>query len=124
MDIRYGHRDSPGGFRYPLVIVGYKTRHAYIYGIRGITREDTHNALLAFFTESGGIPCTIRCDFDTKFIAGSARELLLERDIRLQTAPGGCQSQNGLAESHWKHIFWMARVPIQCSLHVPSFKKE
>jgi hypothetical protein len=31
MDIGYGHTDSPGGFKYSLLIVNYKTRNTYIY---------------------------------------------------------------------------------------------
>jgi hypothetical protein len=68
MDIGYGHPDSPGGFNYSLLIEDYKTRQKYIYGLKSTTGADTHNALLAFFIETGGIPGTIQCDFDTKFI--------------------------------------------------------
>jgi hypothetical protein len=117
MDICHGHADSPGGFKYSLLIVDYKTSQKYIYGLKGITDADIHNALLAFFVEAGGIPGTIQCDFDTKFIAGSARPLLLERGIRLQSAPGGRQSQNGLAESHWKRIVRMSRaILVNCGM--------
>jgi hypothetical protein len=59
--------------------------------------------------EAGGTSGTIQFEFDIKFIAGSSRKLLLERGIIPQAAPGGLQSQNGLAESHWKHIIRMAR---------------
>jgi hypothetical protein len=109
IDIRFGHNDSPGGFKYSLLIVDYNTRHNFIYGLQAITGEDIHNALLAFFIEARSIPGTIHCDSDTKFLAGSARQLILECGIRLQAALGGRQSQNGLAESHWKHIVRVAR---------------
>jgi hypothetical protein len=67
--------------------------------------------------EAGGIPGNIQWDFDTKFIAGSARQLLLERCIILQAAPGGQQSQNGLTESHWKNIIIMARaILVDCGI--------
>jgi hypothetical protein len=69
-----------------------------------------NNALLAFFIEAGCIPGTVKCDFDTKFIAGSSHQLLLKRGIRLQSPPGGRKSQNGLTESHWKHIVRMDRA--------------
>jgi hypothetical protein len=49
-------------------------------------------------------------DVDTKFLAGSACQLILERGIRLQAAPGGRQSQNGLAESNLKHIVRMTHA--------------
>jgi hypothetical protein len=78
MDFGYGHTDSPGGFKYSLLIVDYKTRNIYIYGLKGITGADIHNALSAFFIEAGGILGTLQCEFDTKFIAGSAHQLLLE----------------------------------------------
>jgi hypothetical protein len=87
MDIGYGHPDSPDGFVYSLLIVDYKNRNKYIYVLRGITGAEIHNALLAFFVEAEGIPGTIRCDFDTKFIDGSAHQLLLVRGIGLQTPP-------------------------------------
>jgi hypothetical protein len=89
--------------------VDYKTRHNFIYGLRAVTGEDIHNALLAFFIEAGGIPGTIQCNFDTTYLAGSAHQLILEQVIRLQAAPGSRQSQNGLVESHWKHIVCMDR---------------
>jgi hypothetical protein len=104
MDIGFGHKDSPDGFKYSRLIVDYKTWHNFLYGLRTVTDEDIHNALLDFFIEPGGIPGTIQCDFDTQFLAGSAHQLILERGIRLQAAPGGRQSQNGLVKSHWKHI--------------------
>jgi hypothetical protein len=109
MDIVFGHKESAGGFKYSLLVVDYKTRHNFIYGLRAVTGEEIHNAFLAFFIEDGGIPGTIQCDFDTKFLAGSARQLILERGIRLQAAPGGRKSQNGLAKSHWKQIVRIAR---------------
>jgi hypothetical protein len=90
MDIGYGNPDSPGGFKYSLLIVDYKTQPKYIYILKGITGADIHNALLAFYIEAGGIPGAIQCD-GTKFIAGSARQLHIERVIRLQAAPGGRQ---------------------------------
>jgi hypothetical protein len=33
MDIGFSHKDSPGGFKYSLLIVDYKTRHNFIYGL-------------------------------------------------------------------------------------------
>jgi hypothetical protein len=110
MDIGFDHKDSPGGFKYSLLIVDYKTRHNFIYGLRAVTGKDIHNELLAFFIEAGGIPGTIQCDFDTKFLTGSARQLILEGGIWFQAAPGGRQSQNRLTGSHWKHIVRMARA--------------
>jgi hypothetical protein len=110
MDIGYGHPDSPGSFKYSLLNVDCKTQYTYIYGIRGITGDGIHNDLLAFFIEAGYTPCTIQCDFDAKFIAGSMRQLTPEWGIILQAAPGGRQSQNSLAESHWKHINKMSRA--------------
>jgi hypothetical protein len=110
MDIGFGHNDSPGGFKYSLLIEDYKTQHNFIYGLPAVTGEDKHNVLLDFFIEAGGIPGTIQCDFDTTFLASSAHQIVLERGIRLQASPGGRQSKNGLAESHWKHMFCMAHA--------------
>jgi hypothetical protein len=110
MEFGFIHKDSPGGFKYSLLIVDHKTRHNFIYGLRAVTGEDIHNVLLAFFIEAGGIPGTIQCDCDTKFLAGSAHQIIVKRGIQLQASPGGRQSQNGLSESHWKHIVRMARA--------------
>jgi hypothetical protein len=90
--------------------VDYKTQHNFIYGLQVVTGEDIHNALLAFFIEVGGIPGTIQCNFDTKFLAGYAHQLIIDCGIRLQADPGRRQSQNSLSESHWKHIVRMARA--------------
>jgi hypothetical protein len=42
IDIGFGHKDSPGGFKYSLLIVDYKTRHNFIDGLI-ISGEDIHN---------------------------------------------------------------------------------
>jgi hypothetical protein len=82
MDIGFGNTDSPGGFKYSLLVVDNKTRNNFIYGLRAVTGDCIHNDLLAFFIEAGGIPDTIQCDSDTKFLAGSARQLIIDRGIR------------------------------------------
>jgi hypothetical protein len=110
LDIGFGPKDSPGGFKYSLFVMDYKTQHNFIYGLRSVIGEDIHNVLPTFFIEARGIPGTIQLDFDTKFLAGSARQLILECGMRLQAAPGDRQSQNGLAKSHWKNIVRMARA--------------
>lgn len=99
MDIGYGHPNSPDRFEYSLLIVDYNNWNKYIYVLRGITGAEIHNALLVLFVEAGGIPGTIQCDFDIKLIAGSTHQLLLERGIRLQSPPGGRQSQNRMAHA-------------------------
>jgi hypothetical protein len=60
MDIGYGNPDSPGGFKYSLLIVDYKTQSKYIYRLKGITGADIYNALLAFYIEASGIPGAIQ----------------------------------------------------------------
>jgi hypothetical protein len=35
---------TPGGFKYSLLIVDFKTRHNFIYGLRAVTGEYIHNA--------------------------------------------------------------------------------
>jgi hypothetical protein len=78
-NIGYGRPYSPGGFKYSLLIVDYKTIRKYIYGLGGLTGADVHNALVASFIEAGGIPGTIQCDFDNKLIAGSWWSTIRER---------------------------------------------
>jgi hypothetical protein len=79
------------------LIMDYKTRHNFIYGLWDVTGEDIYNALLIFFIEAGGIPYTIQCYSDTKFLVGSPHQLILERGVSLQAAPGGSHIQNGIA---------------------------
>jgi hypothetical protein len=47
MDIGYGHPGFPGGFKYSLLIIDYKTHHKYIYGFKGITGADIHRRLVS-----------------------------------------------------------------------------
>jgi hypothetical protein len=39
MDIRFGHANSPGGFIYSPLIVDYKTRKKFIYGMKDVSGD-------------------------------------------------------------------------------------
>jgi hypothetical protein len=92
----FGHVNSPGGFRYSLLIIYYKTYKKFIYGMKDVTDDKIHNALLILFIEAGGIPGIIQCDFNGKFLKGPIHKLCMEGGIFIQAAPSGCQSQSGL----------------------------
>ena len=120
MDIRYGDGTFPGGFKYTLLLVDRTTRKTWIYGLRDINGSTIADAIWSFFIDARGIPCSIQCDFDPRFLDGKvSRRLLTSRGIRVMASPPNCQSQTGLVESNWKTACKMARSFL-AEAHLPK----
>jgi hypothetical protein len=101
MDIGYGEGTSPGGYKYALTLVDYATRYTWTSGLKNKMAESVIDALWSFFVDAGGMPCRIRCDFDSSFVKGKVYEFIKLHKIQITSAPPHRQSQNGLAERQW-----------------------
>ena len=65
MDIGYGDGASYGGSKYILVLVDQCTTNSFVYGMQGSLYVDICEALWNCFSDTGGFPETIQCDFDS-----------------------------------------------------------
>ena len=108
MDIGYVESGGPEGQKYCLMLVDASTRHTWVYGLSNLKGTSITDALWAFFIDAGGLPTTIQCDFDPRFMGGHVRRLWLTSGITLRSAPPGRQSANGLVDRHRKTACNMA----------------
>ena len=77
----------------------------WCYGLRDLSGSTVADAMLQLFVDLGSNLGNSRVrrvltDFDPKLIRGSARRLLLRKQIRILASTPYRQSQNGLVESH------------------------
>ena len=98
MDIGYGANVGIGGYKYVLVLVDQCTRHSFLYGMHGSSGNDITEALWKFFIDAGGFPRKIQCNFDTRFVGGTAAALLQSHGTAIRAAPPRRQDKNGLVE--------------------------
>ena len=109
MDIGYGSGTSPGGFNYCLTLVDSATRMVFCYGLQRLTGGDLQDAFWRFLIDAGGIPKTVQCDFDSRFLGGSMAGFLKSLRIVVRSAAPRRQSSNGLVERTWRTGVRMAR---------------
>jgi hypothetical protein len=109
IDIAFGNCASVGGFKCALIFVDRAMRYNWWFGLKSLQFNNILVAFKAFWLEAGSLACQFWCDCDDKFF-GSNVHIFLHIDIlSILASPAGCQSSNGLVESHWKimvHILW------------------
>ncbi len=111
IDIGYGDGKSPGGYQYCLFMVNLATRYTWTYGLANLSGDTIIDALWRFFfVDAGGFPRRLRCDFDRRFLAGSAGRLLRSHGVRIGASPPHRQSQSGAVERNWNTAVEMARA--------------
>jgi hypothetical protein len=111
IDIGHGDGKSPGGYQYCLFMVNLATRYTWTYGLANLSGDTIIDALWRFFfVDAGGFPRRLRCDFDRRFLAGSAGRLLRSHGVRIGASPPHRQSQNGAVERNWNTAVEMARA--------------
>ena len=118
MDICFGPTSAIGGIRCCLMFVDKATRQRRMYPLKNLTTS-LHLALKEFVTDVGVKPKLIRTDFDKKLIAGPAKDFLLDKTIRVESAPPKRQQLNGLVERAWQSAVIMARNWLKSAL-LPS----
>jgi hypothetical protein len=53
-----------------------------------------------FWVDAGSYAWCFQCDFDAKLFGMKIQEYLIDNDSNIVAAAVGCQSSNGLVESH------------------------
>eukprot|EP00957_Ditylum_brightwellii_P116639 8896928-Ditylum_brightwellii.AAC.1 len=102
--IGYGDSTAPGGIKYILILVDWKSYYCWVYGLKGISGDDIKAAFRKFKVKAGNLPTNLYMDFDKKIIKGKCKEYLEDNNVCVVAAPSGRQSQNGLVERTWQTI--------------------
>ena len=93
-----------------MVLADKCTTNSFVYGMHGKSGADVVEALWKFSIDAGGLPCTIQCDFDPRFIGGKVISLLQSHGCYVRAAPPHWQDHNGLVENCWEVLTNMARA--------------
>ena len=131
MDIIYGTVTAIEGYRYALFIVDRATRARFILPMK-ILKTDLLPTLQKFCNDIGMQPKRILTDFDHKLMGQKVIDMFTPTDgpciietapppPKIEAAPPYKQHQNGLAESNWKSILYMARSWLASHLLPSSF---
>ena len=118
VDIGFGPTTAIGGIRYCLMLVDKATRMRRMYPLKNLTTS-IHRAFQKFLTDVGVKPKLIRTDFDKKIIGSTAKDLLDNNFIPIESAPPKRQHQNGLVERAWQSAVIMSRNWLKSAL-LPS----
>jgi hypothetical protein len=110
VDIDFGDCISVGGVCYALILVDRATRYNWVYGLKDLSSDSILSALRYFKADAGSYACCFRLDCDAKFFGTRIREHLINNDSNIVATAAGCQSANGLVESHWKVMVHMSRA--------------
>ncbi len=102
LDIAFGDCVSVGGFCYALVIVDRATRYNWVNGLKDLSADSMLLALCNFKADAGSYAWCFRSDCGTKLFEKRIRDHLINNKSKVVAAAAGCQSTNGLVESHWK----------------------
>jgi hypothetical protein len=109
VDIAFGDCVSVGGFRYSLIFVNRATRYNWIFGLNDLSKESILLAFRLFWADAESYARCFYCDCDFKLFGTTIKEHLVDHNSNIVAAAAGCQSSNGLIESHWKimvHMTW------------------
>ena len=110
MDIGYGSGTSPGGYNYCLTLMDSATRLVFCYGLRHLSSGDhLQDAFWRFLVDAGGVPRTLQCDFNSRFLGGGLSRFFRDLRISVRSAAPRRQSSNGLVERTWRTGVQMAR---------------
>ena len=120
MDVVYGTVTAINGIRYGLFIVDRATRHRYVLPMKNL-KNDLLPTLKTFINQIGLTPKRFITDFDHKLMGKAVLDYFVDAEgsCIIESAPPNKQNQNGLAESNWKSILYMARAWLSSSL-LPS----
>jgi hypothetical protein len=121
VDIAFGDYILVGGFRYALILVDRGTRYNWVYGLKDLLSDFILSALRYFKADAGSYARCFRSDCDAKLFGTRIQEHLINNDSNIVAAVAGCQSVNGLVESHWKVMVHMSRAYLTEKQMPPSF---
>jgi hypothetical protein len=111
MDIAFGDCVSVGGFRYTLILADSATRYNWVYGLKDLSSDSILSALCYFKVDARSYARCFHSDCDIKLFGTRIREQhLIDNNSNIVATAAGCQSANGLVESHWKTMVHMSRA--------------
>ncbi len=110
MDIAFGDCVLVGGFHYALILVDRATHCNWVYGLKDLLSDSILSALRYFKADAGSYAHCFRSDCDAKLFGTRIQEHLIDNDSNIVAAAAGCQSANGLVESHWKVMVHMSHA--------------
>ncbi len=110
VDIAFGDCVLVGGFQYSLIFVNRATRYNWVFGLKDLSKESILSAFHLFWADAGSYAWCFRCDCDPKLFGTTIWEHLIDNNSNIIAVAAGCQSSNGLVESHWKIMVHMARA--------------
>ncbi len=116
VDIAFGDCVLVGGFHYSLIFTNRATRYNWVLGLKDLSKESILLAFCLFRADAGSYARYFRCDCDLKLFGTAIKEHLVDHNSNIVAAAAGCQSSNGLVESHWKimvHMAWAYRTEKQ-----------
>jgi hypothetical protein len=108
MDIAFGDCLSIGGFCYAFILVDCAMRYNWTFGLKTLSSDCILRALRLSQSLAGSLACCFYCNCNTKLVGTGVSEYLIDNNSRVVTAPAKRQSLNGLVESHWKTMVYMA----------------
>jgi hypothetical protein len=109
-DITFGHCLSIGGYCYALILVDHATHFKLTFGLKPLSSECILSALHLFRAAAGTLAHCFYCNCNAKYFGLAISEYLIYNKLKVLPAPAMRQSSNGLAESHWKLIVYMAQA--------------
>ncbi len=86
------------------------TQYNWCFGLKLLHHDDITAAFLAFCAESGNFTSQFCCNCNKKFFGSHIRSFLHLEHSSIVSDPAGCQSANGIVESHWKIMVYMSRA--------------
>jgi hypothetical protein len=110
IDIAFGDCASVGSFKYALIFVEHATCYNWCFGLKSLQFDNILAAIMAFWLEARSLACQFWCDCDDKLFGNNVRLFLHTNNLSILTSPTGCQSFNGLVESHWNVMVHMLRA--------------
>ncbi len=110
VDTAFGDCVLVGGFWYSLVFVDQATHYNWVFGLKDLSSASILAAFRLFCADASSYARCFWCDCDAKLFGTKIWEHLINNASNIVAAVAGCQSSNGLMESHWKVMVHMARA--------------
>jgi hypothetical protein len=101
---------SVGGFKYALIFVDRALGCNCCFGLKSLHHDNILAAFLAFRAKAGRLAKQFCCDCNEKLFGSNICSFLLMNHYSIVASLAGCQSANGLVESHWKIMVHMSRA--------------
>jgi hypothetical protein len=92
------------------VFIDQATRYNWTFGLKTLTSANIIKAFNLFKVKARGFTKMFCTDCNEKLFGTTIKTHLTSQNSDVTHAPAGCQSSNGLVESHWKTMVHMSRA--------------